>query len=65
MGRSRVCCEFVMFQKFNFNLKQAVFNVKRSLMTIITLALAISMIAGLFYYFDAFEREALQFIFPI
>ncbi len=29
-------------------------------MTIITLALAISMIAGLFYYFDAFEREALR-----
>ncbi|MHA1453827.1 MAG: hypothetical protein ACTSRD_13275, partial [Promethearchaeota archaeon] len=49
-----------MFQKFSFNVKQAIFNVKRSLMTIITLALAISMIAGLFYYFDAFEREALR-----
>ena len=49
-----------MFQKLDFNFKQAVFNVKRSVMTIITLTLAISMIAGLFYYFDAFEREASQ-----
>ncbi len=60
MGRSSSCRENVMFQKFSFNFKQAIFNVKRSLMTIITLALAISMIAGLFYYFDAFEREALR-----
>ncbi len=49
-----------MFQKFGFNIRQAFFNVRRSLMTIITLALAISMIAGLFYYFDAFERDALR-----
>lgn len=36
------------------------YNVRRSLMTILTLAIAISMIAGLFYYFDAFERDALR-----
>ncbi|MHA1451880.1 MAG: FtsX-like permease family protein, partial [Promethearchaeota archaeon] len=47
-----------MFQKFSFNLKQAIYNVKRSFITILTLALAISMIAGLFFYFDSFEREA-------
>ena len=60
MDITRFCCVYVMFKKFNFNIKQAVYNVKRSFMTIITLALAISMIAGLFYYFDAFEREALR-----
>ncbi|TFG20774.1 MAG: ABC transporter permease, partial [Promethearchaeota archaeon] len=60
MGRSRVCCEFVMFQKFNFNIRQAIYNVKRSFMTILTLTIAISMVAGLFFYFDAFEREAAQ-----
>jgi len=49
-----------MLQKLGFHVRQSIFNVKRSLMTIITLALAISMIAGLFYYFDAFERDALR-----
>ena len=49
-----------MFRNTKFKVSQAVYNVRKSVMMIITLALAISMISGLFVYFDSYERGVLQ-----
>ncbi len=53
-----------MYTRWGFYLRNSVLNLKNSILLILGIGLAVSMISGMSYYYDSFENEIFTIEFP-